>query len=251
MKKHSFEDIKKAYASLPEDLIEAGSSVQTTEALRDIGKKYGLMMDQAGEMASEAGSVILGLTPVQEFVPNLQERLGVSKDIATKIAEDISAQVFSKVRESMKKIHSTHGGDQALLEVKENAPAEKKDDVLKHLDEDAEIEKDLKTMVVSKNTEEEKKRFPVSDLINASLGLESREREESFPINDLINASLPPENLPINGSSNLPRQEKTSSTPVPKPPVKPAVPQITRMPKEEKTLNVPLKTKDPYREPIS
>lgn len=269
------------YQKLPQDLQEAYFSVELDEVIIAIGKKYNLAMDKIGELASETGLVITGLTTINDFVPNLLQRLGVSKELATEIAQNVSEQVFAKVRESMKKVHSAHGGDQSLLEVKEAPQAEKKDDVLRHLDEDAEIENDLKATMVSKKTTETKQMtkedFKVSDLIKVSLGVVTEKEKDYFPVSNLIKASLPPDNLPIGDiekptdTQNVPINRMAESKidipsslpipPIPKPPVKPnnisGIPLptpnivgITRMPKEESQVSTP-KSKDPYREAVN
>lgn len=266
MKKHSYEEIQKAYTSLPQDLRDAVTSVEVTENLERVAKSYGLMMDKAGEIVSEAGFVMIGLTPINEFVPNLQGRLGVSKDLATKIAQDISAQVFAKVRASMKKVHSGHDGDESLLDVKEALPPERKDEVLEHLDEDEDIEKELKYSVSSRvspaldaaryqNKETAAEDFKMSDLIKAVTfpeeGLEldnnfltprQRSEQADFKTSDLIKAAIPPDNLPVGGlvgseflaASPISEIGKEVSAPflppipVPKPPAKPD-PLIAKM----------------------
>lgn len=97
--------ISEAYQKLPADLKEAISGVETVEAIQVIAKKYGLMIDKIGELSGEIGLLMLGIVPPQDFIPNLAKRLGVERDVARKIAEEVNEQIFKKVRESLKQIH--------------------------------------------------------------------------------------------------------------------------------------------------
>ncbi len=105
MQKLTTEQLKEVYMKLPNDLKEAILSVDSTQVIEKVGKKYNLMIDKIGELADETGLVMLGLTPPREYIPNLSRRLGIDRESAKKIAEEINLQVFSKVRESLKKIH--------------------------------------------------------------------------------------------------------------------------------------------------
>lgn len=105
MSKYTPEQIKAIYKNLPDDLKEAIFSVDTSDALKKIGDKYKLTIDKMGEMADETGLLMLGITRTRDFISNLTDRLGVEKNVAREIAQDINVEVFSKVRESLKSVH--------------------------------------------------------------------------------------------------------------------------------------------------
>ena len=85
-------------------------SIDTTRAVVEIGQKHDLMYDQITELANEVGLVLLGLTPSPMFVSNISRRMKVDINKATLIARDLNAQVFDKMRDSMKKIESAENG---------------------------------------------------------------------------------------------------------------------------------------------
>lgn len=85
--------------------------VDSSEVITSIGKKHKLAIDEMGELASETGRVMLGLTHPNNFISNLAQRLGVDKQKAKEIAEDININIFKKVRESLKKIHGIEDGE--------------------------------------------------------------------------------------------------------------------------------------------
>ena len=99
------EKITEKYLDLPEDVQKAMFSSTTSDAIFEIGKKYDLIIDKMGELADETGLVMLGITKPNEFIRNLENRLGVPAKKAKEIAEDINQKVFSPIRESLKKIH--------------------------------------------------------------------------------------------------------------------------------------------------
>lgn len=105
MAKLTPQQLKELYEKLPEDLREAIFSVDSTEAIHVAGQKYNLTVDKIGELADETGLVMLGLTHPKDFIANLAKRLNADKETARKIADEINTQIFSKVRESLKKIH--------------------------------------------------------------------------------------------------------------------------------------------------
>ncbi|MBU2219469.1 hypothetical protein KKG15_03195 [Patescibacteria group bacterium] len=99
------EQILEMYKKLPEDLRNAIFSVEMTGAVKGIGEKYQLPIDKIGALGNETGMVMLGVTHSRDFIVNLGNRLNVDKETARKIADEINTQIFSKVRESLKKIH--------------------------------------------------------------------------------------------------------------------------------------------------
>ena len=55
MPNNTKQQLLERYQKLPEDLKEAIFSVETTEIIQKISKKYGLLIDKMGELASETG----------------------------------------------------------------------------------------------------------------------------------------------------------------------------------------------------
>ncbi len=101
------EQLLEMYRKLPHDLQDAIFSVDTAEAIRAIGEKNKLMIDKIGELADETGLVMLGLSSPSQFIPHLSERLGVSRELAGTISQEINEKIFLLIRESLKKVHGT------------------------------------------------------------------------------------------------------------------------------------------------
>lgn len=124
MLKYTPEQIKEIYKNLPDDVKEAIFSVDTSNILRKIGEKYKLTIEQMGEMADETGLLMLGLTQTKDFISNLSERLQADKDISRQIAKDINTEVFSIVRESLRKVHSLGNAQYDVPQIMQGSAAE-------------------------------------------------------------------------------------------------------------------------------
>src|SRR3989338_2897850 len=85
-------------SKLPSDLKTAIYSADSSTAIENISKKYGLNIDQMGKLAEETGLVMLGVTHPKDFISNLAGRLGVDQLTAKSIARDVNEQIFKKVR---------------------------------------------------------------------------------------------------------------------------------------------------------
>ena len=118
--KYTNEQISKIYKSLPLDIREVIASVEYMDSVQAIGKKYKLLIDKVGVLSEETGFVLMGITLSKDFAKNIRERLEVSEDVAINIVKEINEQIFSVVRESLKKIYEERAGeDSSLLEENE------------------------------------------------------------------------------------------------------------------------------------
>ena len=101
------EEFQKRFKTLPEDIQNALTAVATVDILTTIGKKNGLMVDQIGKMADEIWKVMLGLADPKGFIRNLAGTLNIDSVKASAIANEVNAQMFQPVRESLRKIYDT------------------------------------------------------------------------------------------------------------------------------------------------
>ncbi len=99
------DELNKLIDSLPQDVQDAFFSDSVSQSILDIGKKYGLTVDKIGELGGEVSNVMFGITPTTDFIKNLSDRLGVDKEKAKNIAEDVNQKIFQSIRASLRKIH--------------------------------------------------------------------------------------------------------------------------------------------------
>lgn len=117
-------NLSEFFKKLPLDLREAMSSINTSTAVEQIAGEHRLLIDKMGILAEEIGKVMLGVSPPKDFIRNLSDKLGVDRETARNIADDVNQQIFSKVRESLRKLHGTTD-DEAEMPAASGPPAMK------------------------------------------------------------------------------------------------------------------------------
>lgn len=105
MQEYTKEQLLTKFNSLPQELKQAIAGVKTSEIIQNISKKHHLQIDQMGELAAETGLVLLGLTKPEDYIKNLNNRLKINLKDARDIALEVNIEIFSKVKESLKKLH--------------------------------------------------------------------------------------------------------------------------------------------------
>jgi hypothetical protein len=103
---YNFEELKKRYESLPDDIRQAISSTDVASKLQAIAENYKLMLDKADELAEETSFVMLGITHPDNYFNAVKNRIGTDDETTKKIVNDVNEQIFVQVRESLKKLHS-------------------------------------------------------------------------------------------------------------------------------------------------
>lgn len=104
-RKMSESELNVRFENLPDGLKNALLSVDSAKKIADIGRKYALHIDKLGELGSETGLVLLGITHPGQFISRLAHHLAMSEEQVRPIAQDINAEVFLKIREALKAIH--------------------------------------------------------------------------------------------------------------------------------------------------
>ncbi len=117
-KEYTQEEIDAIIDTLPEDVKDAIFSVNTAKIINEIGKKYGLHIDQMGDLGTATGDILLGITRPTDFVDNLQTKLKIERVRASEVAAEINEKIFSKVRDSLRALR---GDESAGKEVPNNA----------------------------------------------------------------------------------------------------------------------------------
>lgn len=101
---YPFEKLKDSYLSIPEDLRNLMSSTEVPEQLDEIASKNKLTPEQLDTLAEQIGLVTLGLVHLRDFVSNIQKELGVPPQVAQTIGQDVSAKIFSVVKDSLRQL---------------------------------------------------------------------------------------------------------------------------------------------------
>ncbi len=260
------EQIKQRFEALPKDIKEAISSVDTTSTIVDIGEKYKLHIDQIGELVDETGLIMLGFSKSNQFVSNIEKRLGISRNEANDLVREINDKILIKIRESMREsVDKKEGEDiqKENLEVK----TEDREKILREIEYPEEIkevtpssetttEKEpLQEVVVEKT--EEKEILPEIKTEKVEI------KEEKEKAEDVVEEAIE-EFLPEKTDKEKIEEEKPQEITEPKHTeiIEKKLTEVVKMPMEEKKIlnnNIKQIDKDvvskkpeidPYREPI-
>jgi len=105
-RQYTKEELRTKYSQLPEEIKEALNSDSLIDTIEKASSKFKIHIDQRGELASEIGLVLLGVTRPNEFLNNVQERLKISLEMAGEIVKDVNQGVFFPIRASLEKINN-------------------------------------------------------------------------------------------------------------------------------------------------
>jgi hypothetical protein len=75
-----------------------------TSAITKVGEKHALHIDQMGQLNTEVGYVMMGLTPAADLPGIIEDDFGIEEEKAQAIAKDIDEMLFTKIRDSMKQV---------------------------------------------------------------------------------------------------------------------------------------------------
>jgi len=101
------EQLFELYGKAPEDIQSMIRDENLGPAIQVIGKDHGITPEQALDVEDIVLHTLLGIESHQDFTRRILEKLGISKDTARKIAEDVDENIFLPVKESLNKIHET------------------------------------------------------------------------------------------------------------------------------------------------
>lgn len=93
MKEFEPQEITEKLQAAPRVIRDYIHSSTTSESIRAIAKKHGLLLDKAGDLANETIWVMIGLVQSNEFIPRIKEEFGLSDSVASALERDISEQI--------------------------------------------------------------------------------------------------------------------------------------------------------------
>lgn len=214
--------IKSMMQSLPDDVKEAIASVDSLDVILGLEKKHKLHFDQTGQLSDEILLLTVGITPPQQFISNIQRRMGITKEVAQDIGVEVNEKIFRPIRDSLKQIHNMKAEMEKIQETPEKTTLEFPKN-----------EADFTSPFAPAENEPEKTDKPLPE---SPIFTEDEKKPE-------------PEIAPMVPAQDIPIAPATPPT-TPETP-KPEVKNIAET-KLEKPFNIASKTTvDPYREPIN
>ncbi len=100
------EELQEFYNSLPDDLQDAIFSPESMDTYNQIQERYALDPSQREELSIQTGLLMMGITEPKEYVLVLAEKLGIPRDKAAFIAQEVNRNILHGVRESLKEVHT-------------------------------------------------------------------------------------------------------------------------------------------------
>ncbi|MEK7572746.1 MAG: hypothetical protein AAB493_02750 [Patescibacteria group bacterium] len=95
------EEIQKKFESLPEDLKWAIMAVNVDEKVTEIGKTYGLNIEQLGQLSLETHMVILDYTHPEKFEESLKASLNLPDEKNREIVMNINDKILREIKENL------------------------------------------------------------------------------------------------------------------------------------------------------
>ena len=92
---------------LSPEMQKVMTSVEITEAIKAIGDKYSLKLDQESVLFDHTAYVMLGLMPSKDFVKEFAHDAEVDEKTAYSVAEDINKEIFDKMRTTMRQVEES------------------------------------------------------------------------------------------------------------------------------------------------
>jgi hypothetical protein len=105
---YSPEESQKRFENSPQEIKNMLYSIEMLDAMRQIGEKFKLHIDQVGLLQVETTSVMLGFTSSDDFDSTIANTLRIEPSQATLIAQDVDQMLFSKIRNSMKQVYEAN-----------------------------------------------------------------------------------------------------------------------------------------------
>ena len=105
MPNYTKEQFWKLYEKLPEELKDAIFSEETADNIYEICNRNEIEDEKISKIAKYTGRVLLGVLLPNEFQETLEKKVGLTKNKASKISQEINRFVFYPVKESLASIH--------------------------------------------------------------------------------------------------------------------------------------------------
>jgi len=104
VKKYTSEQFWKLYEKLPQELKDALFAEETGDSIAETCKKNEIG-EEMEDIIDLVGQVLVGVLPPEEFQTTLEKELGLKKEVAKKVAQEIYRFVFYPVKASLEELY--------------------------------------------------------------------------------------------------------------------------------------------------
>jgi hypothetical protein len=104
-KEYTKEELWKLYEKLPQELKEAIFSEETADSILNICIRNGIDDERISKIAKYTGRVLIGVLPPNEFQEVLEKEVGIEREAAKKVAQEIYRFIFYPVKSSLEELY--------------------------------------------------------------------------------------------------------------------------------------------------
>lgn len=105
-KKYTPEQFWKLYEKLPQELKDALFAEETGNNIYDVCKRNKIL-ENLDQIVEYVGQVLVGVLPPDEFQETLEKEMGIEKDLAKKVAQEINRFIFYPVKPLLEELYKT------------------------------------------------------------------------------------------------------------------------------------------------
>lgn len=105
MQKEVSHIIQERFKKLPAPIQEKITSPDTQRLVQDIGKRYGMHIDEMGTLENELILVLLGLEMPQAFSLNIRKVSRLDEKQANQITQELNEKIFEPLREEFRLLY--------------------------------------------------------------------------------------------------------------------------------------------------
>lgn len=99
------QQLQERLKSLPQDIRDALFAAETADVIEAMEDRYDLTPEQVKNISKETGYLMMGITKPQDYVQKLTKTIGVPRDKASFIAQEVNRTILHPIRDSLKQIH--------------------------------------------------------------------------------------------------------------------------------------------------
>ena len=105
-KKYTSEQFWKLYEKLPQELKDALFAEETGNNIYEICERNGIS-ENLDQIVEYVGQVLVGVLPPDEFQETLEKEMGIEKDLAKKVTQEINRFIFYPVKPLLEELYKT------------------------------------------------------------------------------------------------------------------------------------------------
>jgi hypothetical protein len=108
------QNLKEQLSTLPREVQAALTSPETARRIKEIGNKFDLKMDQVSVLFDLTADILFGTISSKDFVSLFMEQAEVDQKKAFAVAQKLNAEIFDRLRLSLREAQDNGGDDVGL-----------------------------------------------------------------------------------------------------------------------------------------